>query len=179
MRKVKYRFMLNYEKEERWINEMSEQGWHLEKITLGRFVFEKGEPNKYIYRNEFLIDKKKGDKKEYYNLLEDSGIEIVYEFSGWIYMRKLASEGPFELFSDHQSYIAYYKRLLGYILPLFLVNLFMAVLNLFMSNIDGSLGWLNITIGSINSIVSIILLLPIYFIFRSKVRLEKKQQFFE
>src|SRR5699024_7957022 len=101
--------MLDYEKEERWINEMSEAGWHLKKFFLGRYLFEKGEPDAFIYRNEYIIDMSKADKAEYKALLEDSGAEVVHESLGWIYVRKAKSEGPFEIFTDSASKMTYYN----------------------------------------------------------------------
>ena len=37
---------------------MATQGWHLQKCILGYFTFVKGEPGKYIYRNEWIHKKK-------------------------------------------------------------------------------------------------------------------------
>ncbi|HBJ01690.1 MAG TPA: hypothetical protein DDY89_14395, partial [Lysinibacillus sp.] len=54
MEKRIYRFFIDYEKEERWVNEMAERGWNLKKAVVGYFVFEKGMPQQYIYRNEFV-----------------------------------------------------------------------------------------------------------------------------
>ena len=179
MRKVKYRLYLNYPKEEKWINEMSQQGWHLEKFSLGKFTFEKGEPGKYIYRSELLGDLKKGEKEEYFEFLEESGITVVHHFANWIYTRRETSEGPFELFTNNQSYINYYNRILAYLIPLFLLNLGMGILNLYLSAAKGSLGWLNISIATLNGIATIIILLPIYFIYKEKTKLQKEQQFFE
>lgn len=36
---------------------MATQGWHLQKCILGYFTFVKGEPGKYIYRNEWIHKK--------------------------------------------------------------------------------------------------------------------------
>ena len=179
MKKVKYRFSLNYQKEEEWINEMSQQGWHLEKFSFGRFTFIKGEAGEFIYRSELLGDMGKKEKAEYLEFLTDSGITVVHEFAGWIYTRRAASEGPFELFTSNQSYIGYYQRILRYMIPLFLINLFMAFLNLFVSGVDGKLGWLNGSVGSINALVTLILLIPLGHVYRQKSKLEKEQQFFE
>ncbi|KOS68834.1 hypothetical protein AEA09_09970 [Lysinibacillus contaminans] len=48
------RFFSDDQKEEAWINEMSAQGWHLKKFFTIFFTFDKGEPGKYIYRNEYV-----------------------------------------------------------------------------------------------------------------------------
>ena len=52
--KVVYRFYSDYEKEERWLNEMASRGWHLVRYRLGGYHFEQGEPGEWIYRIELL-----------------------------------------------------------------------------------------------------------------------------
>ena len=44
MKKKKFRFFIDHENEEKWINDMAEQGWHLKKFWPFVFVFEKGTP---------------------------------------------------------------------------------------------------------------------------------------
>ncbi|MCM3240630.1 DUF2812 domain-containing protein [Heyndrickxia oleronia] len=36
----------------------------------------------------------------------DSGISIANELGGWVYMKKAAAEGPFEIYTDTKSKIA-------------------------------------------------------------------------
>lgn len=176
---VKYRFMLDYEKEERWINEMSARGWHLKKFCLGRFVFEREEQVEYIYRNEYIIDLKKVEKEEYKSLLKDSGAEIVHESFGWIYVRKLASEGPFEIFSDSASKITYYNKVQNIMMTLFGINIFMFFLNVILFSQHDPFNGLNFTVGIINAIVALVLLIPIKHIKQSKKKLEREQLFYE
>ena len=87
MKRVMFRFYVDYEKEEEWINEMAEQGWHLMKFSFGRFIFTKGETGAYIYRNEF-ISGISTNEKDYFEFLRDRGIAIINEFGGWVYMKK-------------------------------------------------------------------------------------------
>lgn len=178
MKKVVYRFYLDYEKEENWINKMSAKGWHLEKFALGRFTFTKGEPGKYIYRNEFISEMKTKEKKEYFEFLSDSGIVVIHEFGGWVYMKKEANEGPFELFTDNDSHIAYYKRMMNFFVALFFVNVFSGIFNLIISESD-NLGQVKTAVGIFCMMVAFLSVFPIYKIIRRKKELEKQQQFFE
>lgn len=57
MKKKECIVFLDYEKEEAWVNHMAEQGWHLKRTMVGYFIFEKGEPGQYIYRNELVKGK--------------------------------------------------------------------------------------------------------------------------
>lgn len=179
MKKVRYRYYLDYEKEEKWINEMAEQGWHLKKWFLGRFTFAKGDPGSFIYRNEFIIEKSKKEKKEYFELLEDSGLTIIHESGGWIYMKKAAAEGPFELYTDTHSKIDYYKRMLNIFLVLFFVNVFAGIVNTGILGDQSLPKLMNSVIGFLNIAVAIILTFPIIKIIQRKRALKRSKDLFE
>jgi len=85
-------FIWEYEKEEKWLNKMSSNGWQLIKATLFKYVFEKGEPNEYVYRLE-LLDKNpsSSESKAYVNFLDEVNIESVGECRNWIYLRSKSS----------------------------------------------------------------------------------------
>lgn len=179
MKKVKFRFYLDFEKEEKWINEMARKGWHLEKFLLGRFTFIKGDPGESIYRNEFITGMSVLEKKEYFEFLKDSGITIVHEFGGWVYMKKAAAEGPFEIYTDTKSKIDYYKRILNIFLVLFFVNLSLGIMNVNIYTDNSSIEIANASIGVINIAVALLIAVPIVKIIKRKKGLEEEQQFFE
>ena len=179
MKKVMYRFYLDYEKEEKWINEMAAHGWHLKKFSFGRFTFTKGEPDAFIYRNEFISGMSTNEKKDYFEFLKDSGITIINEFGGWVYMKKAAAEGPFEIYTDTRSKIAYYKRMLNIFLFLFFVNAWMGIMNISVFGDKVKTGFISPTIGVLNIAAALLIAFPIFKIIQRKRALEKKQQFFE
>lgn len=179
MKKNKYRFILDFEKEERWINEMSEQGWQLEKFILGLFTFTKGKPGEYIYRNEYLMDKNKKEREAYKHFLEESGIEVVHESFAWIYTRKKAIEGNYEIFSDITSKRKYYEKLLYTFGLLFLINAFLSISNLTYLRKMADASWLNVGAGFIGLLACIVLLIPLRIIWKHKQQLAKEEQFFE
>jgi hypothetical protein len=110
MELIKWKAYLDFEKEEKWINEMSQKGWHFKKYTFFRYHFEKGEANKYIFRLQMLNNRPNHiQSQEYIQFLEDSGIEVVSSFSSWIFMRQLSEKGAFEVFTDFTSKIKNYK----------------------------------------------------------------------
>lgn len=107
MKHTKFKFFYNYEKEERWLNSMSAKGMALTDYFWTRYVFEEETPGKYIYKIEFL-DKMGGKDVEniaYINFLEDLGIECVGIYMHWAILRKEASSGPFEIYTDFTSKI--------------------------------------------------------------------------
>jgi len=105
------------DKEEEWLGEMSRLGLHLEKTEpFGFYSFTHGKPSAYIYRLDFQSGSLKG-KEDYFQLFRDAGWEWIGNMGGWQYFRKesKADETP-EIFTDNESKIAKYKRLLGYAL---------------------------------------------------------------
>jgi len=111
---VVHRLYWDFEKEERWLNGMAASGRHLVRYTLGSYHFEVGEPGAWIYRIELLPSSPGSAKgREYLTFLRDTGIEIVGTHLSWAYLRRPAAGGPFELFSDLDSRIAHYRRVLA------------------------------------------------------------------
>lgn len=128
MKKKMFKFYSNYEKEEAWLNEMASKGWHCVDYVFGRYTFEKGEPGEYIYRLQLLeYYTNHAESVEYLEFLEDAGIEVIASHVRWVYLRKKAADGPFELFSDRKSRIAHYKRIISMLLPLALVNYYFSL----------------------------------------------------
>jgi hypothetical protein len=111
--KVVHRFYWDYEKEERWLNEMASRGWHFTGHRRGGYHFEQGEPGEWIYRIELLpADPGSAASQEYLSLLLDTGAEAVTTRARWVYLRRPAALGSFELFSDLESRIGHYRRVL-------------------------------------------------------------------
>ena len=180
MKKVRYRVYLDYEKEEKWINEMAAQGWHLEKLFLGRFTFTKGEPGAFTYRNEFLGAMSKQEKQDYFELLKDSGITIIYELGGWIYMKKVTAEGPFEIYTDTQSKIDYYKRMLNIFFLLFFINVWSLIMNVGILRDRTQLPELfNSGLDVLNIVAALLIAIPIIKIIQRKRALMKKKDLYE
>ncbi|HEY5561035.1 MAG TPA: DUF2812 domain-containing protein [Clostridiaceae bacterium] len=98
--------------------------------AIGRYLFEEGTPGEYIYRIELLKDSPKHpESRVYIKFMEDTGIECVATYMRWVYFRKKASEGAFDLYSDYESKIKHYKRISSLIGAAVLINLFAALLN--------------------------------------------------
>jgi len=113
MRKVVRRLFVDYEKEENWLNDMAAKGLAFVDYSFGRYVFTDCEPGEYIYRLELLentIDNP--ESKKYLDFMAETGAEPVATWIRWVYFRKKASDGPFELFSDAANKIVHYKRIL-------------------------------------------------------------------
>jgi hypothetical protein len=102
-----------HEKEELWLNEMSSKGMHLSDTAGIRYMFQEGEPGAYIYRIELLKNMPNHvESVSYIRFLEETGVEFVGSYGRWAYFRRPASLGAFELYSDTDSKIKHFRRIL-------------------------------------------------------------------
>ena len=121
VRKYKFFFTWEDDREEQWLQQMARQGLHLVHANmLGFYRFRQGNPAEVSYRLDY-VQKVDGS---YRQLFEDAGWEHVISMSGWHYWRKQATAAPAaEIFTDAASKAAKYRRILGFALmcciPLF------------------------------------------------------------
>lgn len=109
-----HRLYLDFEKEERWLNEMAAKGLDLVRYRWGTYTFEQAEPGEWIYRIELLPESaRKPASRRYLEFMAEAGVQTVATYLSWVYFRKRAADGPFDLFSDMDSRIAHYTRVLA------------------------------------------------------------------
>lgn len=97
-------------KEEAWLRQMAQSGWHLVQVRLFTYIFVAGEPRDFVYRLDFIPTDKKKD--EYFQLFRDAGWEHVDKLIGWEYWRKEAKAGEStEIFTDVESQSRKYRLL--------------------------------------------------------------------
>jgi len=121
LRKSKWFWPWQDEEEEVWLREMSQQGWHLSDVGLpGVYIFESGEPKDFVYRLDYPGSDKM-DKGDYLQLFMDTNWEFIEERTGWYYFRQPAqSDQELEIYTDADSKISKYQRLLAYALIILL-----------------------------------------------------------
>jgi len=139
MKRNMYKFFWawDFEKEEKWLNEMSSKGLQLTGIGLCKYIFEEGTPGEYSYRL-IMLENMPGhhESERYIRFIEETGVEHVGSFFRWVYFRKKSDNNEFELFSDIKSHINHLNRLL------FLLGIF-AGLNL-LNGIHQFFSWLSL-----------------------------------
>ncbi len=99
MKKTIFRlyYVWQWEKEEQWLNTMSNDGWQLAHATIGKYQFVTGKPSEYTYRLELLDKKLKSpESASYLNFLKETGIEMVGKCKSWIYLRSKTGDSGFE-----------------------------------------------------------------------------------
>lgn len=129
----------DFEKEEKWLNEMSSKGWHLCEVTgtknqIGNctYVFQEGEAGNYIYRLELLNDLPTSVMgTDYIHFVEETGAEHIGSIFRWVYFRRKADSGEFNMFSDIDSRISHLNRILILNMVLFGVMLFSIANNIY------------------------------------------------
>ena len=131
----------DFDKEERWLNEMAMQGWALAEVGFCRYVFEKCEPGEWIVR----LQMKQSDP-DYVEFLEELGAEYIGRVVQWIYVRRRAEEGSFELFSDIASRLEYLQWIARMLLAVGMMNLVIGVVNAFSGNAVGAINVLLATL---------------------------------
>ena len=125
--KHKVFFAWDFEKEEKWLNEMSAKGMQLVGVGAFKYIFEEGNPGDYVYRIE-LLDQwpSHPESMAYIRFLEDTGAEHIGSLLRWVYFRKKASMQAFDLFSDIDSRINHLKKImwtLAFVIPLEIIAL--------------------------------------------------------
>ena len=118
MTRVRWFWAWQDEKEEKWLTEMANNGWHLKNVRFpGRYAFEQGAPRNIFYRLDFFIDRKK--REDYLQIFRDAGWEHVGEYGSWQYFRKEAAPGEEpEIFTDNESKVKKYGRIIAILVPL-------------------------------------------------------------
>lgn len=178
MRKVVYKgfFVWNFEKEEKWLNEMATKGFALISVGPFRYEFEDSLPDEYEVRLELL--KKSVDNPEsesYIRFVEETGAEYIGTFNRWVYFRKKTKEGSFELYSDNSSKIKQIERIIGSILFIVLLNIFFGAENIyFMLSLDSAfnaMGFINLFLGAFG-------LIGIIRLWKKKKKLERDKDIY-
>ena len=180
MRKIvrKLFWAWEFDKEERWLDEMAAKGLCLIGVGWCRYEFEDCIPGEYTIRVELLKEKPTHPESvKYLEFLEETGAEQVGSYMNWIYMRKKKSEGDFQIFSDNESRIRHLTRIIRLIAVLFSVNLWAGAYNLFLFFLWGAV--ISLVCGLLGMSVDALLLYGLVKLWRKRKRLKEEQKLFE
>ena len=164
IRKIFY----DFEKEEKWLNEMSAKGFALVDYSWCKYVFEDAPQGEYIYRLEFLEKPLNAPQsQEYIRFMEEAGAEFVDSYFRWVYFRRKASEGEFDIYTDIDSRIKHYSRIRNLFLILAAVNFVVGMFNLMHGFYETSVGifpanaYISILSFSLAALLTVFLILPL------------------
>ena len=145
-------FVWDFDKEEQWLNEMAAKGLALVSVGFCKYEFEDCVPGEYRVCLQ-LLDKlpRHPEMQKYIEFMEETGAEHVGSFTRWIYFRKKAAEGSFEVFSDNASRVKYLTSIASFVSLIIGLNLFIGLYNLllvfFFDSTFNYIGLLNLAIG--------------------------------
>ena len=108
---VVFRLYFDKDKELAWLNQMVQDGYAMVSFCAGFYTFAPCEKGEWQYQ----IDIGNGFFKvndDYAGFMEEMGIEIVQTWGPWVILRRKTREGEFELYSDVDSRITQYKKIL-------------------------------------------------------------------
>ena len=153
MKHIIRKAFFDFEKEEKFLNEMSANGFALTDYSWCKYIFEDAPKGEYIYRIELLghpMDHQ--ESRDYLQFMEETGAELVTSYNKrWIYFRRKAADGEFAIYSDIDSKLNHYNRILILFWAAAGLNLFVGLINLLLGAFTAS-----ISRPPINSYVSLI-----------------------
>ena len=179
MRKIVHKlfWVWEFEKEEKWLNEMSAKGLCLIAVGFCRYEFEECEPGGYNIRLELLDNLPRSVEGEsYLSFVEETGAECVGSYLRWVYFRKKTTDGTFDLFSDNTSRIKYLNRIMNFVLILAALNFFAGCYNLwvfFAYNFSINL------YGTVNLVLTLLCIHGWFKLYLMRNKLKKEKQVFE
>ena len=134
---IKFKLYFDKDKETRWLNDMADQGWAMNGFFAGFYRFEPCEKGKYSYQVDF------GNKffsvsDDYREFMSDSDIEVIQCWGFWVFLRKLSSEGEFQLYTDVDSQIEHYKKIRNMFKVVAVIELICLFIELYSASITNS-----------------------------------------
>lgn len=142
----------NFDKEEKWLNEMAAKGLCLVSVGLCRYDFEECNPGEYQIRMQLLENLPSNpESRKYMEFLESTNVEHIGSVLRWVYLRKKTTDGDFELFSDNESRVRYLTQVIRFISVIAFLSLYIGAYNIFLAitlnNMINYIGFVNIAIA--------------------------------
>ena len=167
----------NFDKEEKWLNEMAAKGLCLVSVGLCRYDFEECNPGEYQIRMQLLENLPSNpESRKYMEFLESTNVEHIGSVLRWVYLRKKTADGDFELFSDNESRVKYLTQVIRFISVLTFFCLYIGAYNIFLaikfSNVINYIGFVNI-------VIALFAAFGIARLRRKRSKLKKEGQLFE
>lgn len=140
---------LDIQKEEEWLNEQGQNGLMLIGYHGGAYEFEDVSPAKYQYKID-LPAYAGAKKKEYLDFLEQTGITVVAEYGGRVYLRKNAADGSLDIYTEKEEAAKQMSKRYSHFftigLPQLMVGLVMLVQTLYYVKPEGIAFYITVVI---------------------------------
>lgn len=168
-----------FEEEERWLNQMAEKGQILCGVGFCKYIFEEGAPGEFLIRLEMLGDWPQSETSlDYIHFIEDTGAEHVGSVMRWVYFRKKAADGAFDLFSDIDSRVKHLDRLLKLFGILAPTEAYIGFYNLFLYRVGKGILFNRIA-GTLCVFFALLLGYGFYIIWKRRTELKRERELHE
>lgn len=173
----KWFWVWNFDKEEKWLNEMAAKGLSLVSVGFCKYEFEDSMPGEHRVCLQFLNKPPHHpESRKYIEFLESTGAEHIGTFKRWVYFRKKVDGGEFALFSDNSSHIKHLSKVIGFVIFITALNLFVGTHNILIANrLSSPLNYL----GTLNLIICLFGIWGILRLMKKRKKLKQESQLFE
>lgn len=110
---IRFIWTFDKDKEEDTLNDYCRQGWAMASFFAGLTTFTPCQPGEFIYQIDLLpgAGLRADDYEGYVIFMHEAGVEVVQRWGRWVYLRRRAEEGPFEIYTDVESRVELYRRI--------------------------------------------------------------------
>lgn len=185
--KIAIKWFVDFDKEEKWINDMAKRGWAFWHTNGLLYRFKQCEAGEFIYQIDFDERDRSEAVGDYVVFRTQCGDKFVHQWKSKIYWRRATSAGPFEaegnitakLHLTNKAFNYHLKSFVGLTLIAAIAFLILLPLGYYLP-VSNFTTWLTnfslgLTYGTL--LAEVVILLPILCKLRKKVNKLIKQSF--
>lgn len=181
MRRIIHKMFLvwDFDKEEKWLNEMAAKGLVLTSVGFCKYEFEDCVPGEFRIGMELLKDLPQSvEGSKYIEFVEETGAEHIGTLMRWVYFRKKTSDADFKLFSDNTSRIEHLTRIIALVAVVLAVNLYFVLYDAYMY-FASSHSSAFVAAGTINLLFAAVAAFGVVRLLQKRKRLKSESEIFE
>ena len=126
---IQWKFTFDKDEEQDWLNDYCQEGWAMVSFFAGLVTFVPCRPGEFIYQIDLLpgAGLRADDYEDYVSFMRDMDVEVLQRWGRWVYLRKRAEDGPFEVYTDTDSKIQLYRRIRKMFLWVWVLELVLSI----------------------------------------------------
>lgn len=138
---IQWKFTFDKDEEQDWLNDYCQEGWAMVSFFAGLVTFVPCRPGEFIYQIDLLPGSglRADDYEGYVSFMSDMDVEVLQRWGRWVYLRKRAEDGPFEVYTDTDSKIQLYRRIRKMFLWVLVLDLSLSINVFFQAAVYGGL----------------------------------------
>ena len=138
---IQWKFTFDKDEEQDWLNDYCREGWAMVSFFAGLVTFVPCRPGEFIYQIDLLPGSglRADDYEGYVSFMRDMDVEVLQRWGRWVYLRRRAEDGPFEVYTDTDSKIQLYRRIRKMFLWVWVLELVLSINVFFQAVVYGGL----------------------------------------